>query len=360
MTKVLLVLASSTGGTGRHVAALARELVGLGFPVTVAGPAATGAAFGLGDLGARFVAVEIGSGARPLRDARSVRALRRLAAGSDVVHAHGLRAGLLAGLATPRRVPYVVTWHNAVLVTGLRRVVTGMLAGYVARRGGVALCVSRDLVDAVRAYGGADVRLAPVAAPTLAAPSRPVAEVRAELGAEQQPLVLTVARLHPQKGLPLLIEAAARLSTRDTPPLVVVAGDGPQRAELGALIDRLAAPVRLLGARDDIPDLLAAADVVVQPSIWEGSPLAAQEALQAGRPLVATDVGGTGDIVGDGAVLIRPFAEALVDAVAALLDDPAERAALGGRALAAARALPGEADVAGLVVATYEQLLGDG
>ena len=79
----------------------------------------------------------------------------------------------------------------------------------------------------------------------------------------------------------------------------------------------------LLGHRTDVPDLLAACDVVVVPARWEGQPLIVQEALQAGRALVATDVGGIPDMVGDAAVLV-PYGDpaALAYAVAAVLDDP--------------------------------------
>ena len=82
--------------------------------------------------------------------------------------------------------------------------------------------------------------------------------------------------------------------------------------------------VRFLGVRHDVPALLAAADVVVVPSNWEGQPLVVQEALRAGRPLVATRVGGIAELTGsDGAVLVPPgHPVALAAAVTRLLDDP--------------------------------------
>jgi len=133
-----------------------------------------------------------------------------------------------------------------------------------------------------------------------------------------------------------------------------VAGDGPLAAPL-----RDAAPqVRWLGRRADVADLLAAADVVVLPSVWEARSLTAQEALRAGRPLVASAVGGLPDLVRDGAVLV-PVGDpvALGTAVRRLLDDPAAAAALSARGRAVAAGWPTERDTVADVCAVYEELL---
>src|SRR5688572_872745 len=116
--RVALVLASSTGGVGRHVASLASALVAGGTDVTVLGPAATETQFGFAALGASFAPIEIPASPQPT-DAVAVRVLRRSLAAAEphVVHAHGLRAGLVAALARPRGVPLVVTWHNQILAS---------------------------------------------------------------------------------------------------------------------------------------------------------------------------------------------------------------------------------------------------
>src|SRR5664279_3135952 len=150
----------------------------------------------------------------------------------------------------------------------------------------------------------------PLASPAAAAPG----QVRAELGADGRPLVLCVARLHPQKGLGTLVAAAAAWRAREPVPLTVIAGSGPLEPVLRAQVEAAGLPVRLLGRRTDVADLLAAADVVVLPSRWEARALAAQEALRAGRPLVATAVGGLPALLGNAAVLVPP-------------DDPAALAA---------------------------------
>ncbi|MGB9376493.1 MAG: glycosyltransferase family 4 protein [Mycobacteriales bacterium] len=356
---IVLVLATSTGGTGTHVRTLAGGLVRSGARVTVCGPQSTEDAFGFVGAGADFHAVEIAGGLRPLADARAARTLRPIAADATVVHAHGLRAGLVAGSVTPRSTPFVVTWHNAVLATGPARAVYDLLQRVVARRADITLCVSPDLEDRVRHLGGRDVRPGPVPAPALSPPGRSPAEVRAEFRAADRPLVLTIARLHEQKGYPTLVAAAAQLAGRDPAPLFLAAGDGPQRATIVADIARTGAPVRLLGWRTDLADLLAAADVVVVPSVWEGSPLAAQEALRAGRPLVATAVGGIPKLVGDGVDLVAPGDHvALARAIARVLDDPEHAAALVARGTLAAARLPTEETTLAQVRAIYAELLG--
>ena len=83
---------------------------------------------------------------------------------------------------------------------------------------------------------------------------------------------------------------------------VLIAGDGSQRAKLDAQASDLglgARMVRFLGVRDDIPDLMAAADAFVLPSRWEGLPMVLLEAASAGLPVVATDVGGNAEVVVD-------------------------------------------------------------
>jgi glycosyltransferase involved in cell wall biosynthesis len=363
--RVLLVLGTSTGGVGHHVRSLTRELgsrlAGAG-GVLVAGPAETESQFRFTAVGARFVPVPVATMPRPPADARAVRILRRLVREVDVVHAHGLRCGVLTGLAVrsvrPRR-PLVVTWHNAVLATGPRRRLPAGLEFLVARLADVTLGASPDLVHRARALGARDARLGPVAAAPLGEPQRTPEDVRAELGAAGRPLVLAVGRLAPQKGYPVLLDSARVWARRRPSPVVAVAGDGPLREPMLARIEAERLPVRLLGHRDDVPDLLAAADVVVLPSRWEARALVAQEALRAGRPLVATAVGGVPELVGDAACLV-PYgdAAALARTVGALLDDPAAAERLAARGPAQAARWPDEAAVAEQVLTVYGEVLG--
>jgi len=356
--RVALLLASSTGGVGTHVRSLALGLLERGVHVRVLAPAATEDVFGFRATGAAFAPVEIAAGIRPYDDARAGLALRRLLRADpvDLVHAHGLRAGAVSALVAPR--PRVVTWHNAVLARGVAAATLTPLELLVARRADLTLGASADLVARAARLGARDVRLAPVAAPALAPPARPAAQVRAELGAQDRPLVLAIGRLHSQKAFDVLVDAAAITASRNPPPLVVVAGDGPENVALQQQIARTGVPVRLLGRRSDVPDLLAAADVVVLPSRWEARALVAQEALLAGRPLVATPVGGIPDLVGDGACLVPPDnPAALAAALRALLDDPAQAGALVERGRRRAATWPTPQDTIEQVAEVYAELL---
>jgi glycosyltransferase involved in cell wall biosynthesis len=359
--RVALVLATSTGGVGQHVRSLAEHLVKAGHQVVVCGPAATERLFGFTAVGARFRAVEIAAGLDPLRDALAVARLRRATRGADIVHAHGFRAGLVAAAARLRRAaqPLVVTWHNAVLATGVKGRILRQLERRVARAADITLGASEDLVARALELGGRDVRFAPVAAPPLGQPTRDPADVRRELRAEGRPLVLSVGRLHTQKAYEVLVDAAARWSRRDPAPLVVIAGSGPEASRLRSRAVERAAPVRFLGRRDDVADLLAACDIAVVTSRWEARQLFAQEALRAGRPLVATAVGGLPGLLGDGAELVPAGdTDALVDAVERLLSDPAAAAALAERGRLRAASWPTEEDTAGHASAVYAELLG--
>ncbi|TDC80939.1 glycosyltransferase [Micromonospora sp. KC606] len=358
---VVLLLASSTGGVGQHVRSVARGLTAAGASVLVCGPAATQDQFDFNGVGARFTPVEIPASPTPA-DSRAVAALRRALAAEtvQVVHAHGLRAGLVAALARPAA-PVVVTWHNAVLAGGLRGQLSRLAERIVARSVRVALGASTDLVARAAALGAADARFAPVAAPPLPAPRRRRAAVRAEFGvAADQPLILSVGRLHPQKRYDVLVDAAARWRVRIPPPVVVVAGSGPAYLQLAARISAARAPVTLLGHRTDVADLLAGADVAVVTSDWEARQLFAQEALRAGVPLVATAVGGLPELVGDAALLVPAGDVDAVDAaVRCLLDDASLRADLARRGTERAATWPDEEDTVAALVALYMEVAPD-
>jgi glycosyltransferase involved in cell wall biosynthesis len=358
--RVVQVLATSTGGIGTHVADLAQGLVAGGATVTVCGPAATRDRFDFGT--AHFVPVEVSASPQP-SDARAVGALRRAigAAAPDVVHAHGLRAGLVAALAgrvRSTRRPLVVTLHNAVLARGLRGGASRLVERIVARTANVVLGASSDLVARARAMGAVDARLGPVAAPALPPPARSGAAVRAELGLPAgTPMVLSVGRLHPQKGYDVLVAAAARWREQTPAPRVIIAGNGPSYLDLTARISASRAPVTLLGRRTDVPDLLGAADLAVVTSVWEARQLFAQEALRAGVPLVATEVGGIPELVGDAAVLVPPGDVAVLDeAVSALIADRAARERYARKGREQAATWPTPAQTLALVREVYAEL----
>lgn len=336
--RLVLVLGPSSGGIGRHVRQLADAFAAEGWDVTVAGPSALAHGDGwFADFAAangRFVAVPV-----PGPWTSSVRALSALAPlvrSADVVHAHGLRAGLTGALAARRAgVPSVVTVHNLVsseTAGGTWRLTRGV-ERLVVRVATIAVGASPDITDRL----GAAAVTVPVAAPPLRA-TRSRAEVRAELGvADGEVLVVCAARLHPQKRLADLVDAAAEPAVVDGGVTVRIAGDGPQHDELAARIRNSGSSTVLLGRRDDIADLYAAADVAALTSAWEAIPLALQEAASFGLPLVGTATGGIPLVVEDGVTgTLVPVGdvEAIARALRHLADDPAARAELGAGARA--------------------------
>ena len=360
-TRILQVLGSSAGGVARHVGQISAALSATGahlpgrIEVLVAGPASVHD-LAVTDPQVRFAAVEIADRPRA-SDLRAVQALRGLGASADVVHAHGLRAGALAVIAArslprSRRPRIVVTLHNLPVGSRAVRTVSGVLERVVGRGADAVLGVSGDLVELAHRRGARVAERALVPAPTSGRSTAvsDVAAVRAGLGlAAEERLLVTVGRLAPQKGLDTLCETASLLLAAPAPlaPFVwVVAGDGPLAGALRADIAERRVPVRLLGARSDVVDLLAAADVVVSTAVWEGQPLGIQEALRAGAAIVATDAGGTREVTADAAALVPVGdAAALAAEIATLLSDDAIAGERRARAVRRAGELPTIDDV---------------
>ncbi|GAA2081026.1 glycosyltransferase family 4 protein [Streptomyces albiaxialis] len=372
--------------TVAHVRSLSEGLVARGVRVTVCAPGDEELARALTGTGARFAP------ATGRTERETVAGLRTLCADADLVHAHGLRAGFLAALALGRRrrgTPLVVTWHTQPLpgaegaehAEGARALLARLLKRRVARAAAVVLGVTTDLVDAARDCGARDARLAPVVipAPRDAADdctgeegeddgegaraerdARAEAQrhkARAEIGAVGRPLVLSVGRLDRHQAYDAVLTAARAWRDLDPPPLLAVAGEGPERAALQRRIDEEELPVRLLGRRDDALRLLAGADVALLSTRWDSRSPLAQEALSRGVPLVATEVGGIPELVGDAAVLV-PYgdADALSSAVRALLEDPVRREALAAAGRARAESWPTEDDTVAQVLSVYDEL----
>ena len=138
-----------------------------------------------------------------------------------------------------------------------------------------------------------------------------------------RPIILTPARLDKQKGHIYLLKAATQVPDA----LFLLVGDGPERTDLETQVQQLniADRVLFLGFRQDIPELLSICDMMVLPSLFEGLPLSILEAMAAGKPVIATNIGGTSEAVTDGVTgLLVPPADpaALAGAISRLLDNP--------------------------------------
>ncbi|MBB4905945.1 glycosyltransferase [Actinophytocola algeriensis] len=268
-----------------------------------------------------------------LRAASATRAaVRRF--GPDVVLAHNVSATLVARLAVApgRAVPVVTVCH------GLADADYPGAARILRHTARTVIAVAGATAERLRTAGLPD----PVVIPNAVFPQQATAgrdTVRAALGIVQDvPVALCVARMEPQKRHDVLLDAWAKLGGD---AVLLLAGDGSLRAELAHRCTELALTgrVRFLGTRADVPDLLAAADVTVLTSDWEGMPVAVLESMAAGRPVVATDVSGVRAVLagGGGIVVPRRDPAATAEALDALLFDPAARDAAAAAGLATIR-----------------------
>ena len=324
---MLQVFGPSEGGIARHVAMVTEGLDGRdGLMVDIAGPPG--------------LPVPMPKPIRELRIPSGLsghgRARRRIASlvseGYDVLHAHGLRAGIDSGLAARNTETKVyLTVHNLVLAD-----IAGSAKAFILKRAeplAVRLttrtfCASEQIAEHLRSVtpryeDKIETLHAPVGEPPGVLRSR--AEVRAELGLDElERLVVTAARLAPQKALHVMLEAVARLP--EDVALAIV-GSGPLEGDLKQQAASLGVDgrVKWLGFRSDVGDFIAAADVLCLSSVWEAVALAAQEAVLLEVPVVSTDVGGMRELITDGRsgrLVPKGDAKALARALEEVLDSP--------------------------------------
>jgi glycosyltransferase involved in cell wall biosynthesis len=262
-----------------------------------------------------------------------------------IVHTHTAKAGALGRLAAwLARVPVVVhTYHGHVFrgyfSPGKTRFFVA-LERWLARRTDRLLSVSPQVRRELLELGiGTPERSAVVPLGLDLDPfldGGAAGQLRRELGiGPAAPVVAIVARLVAIKAHEVFLEAASIVSRQRPDVRFVVVGDGERRAELEALVERraLGGAVHFLGWRRDLPEIYRDVDVVALASRNEGSPVSLIEAMAAGRPVVATGVGGVPDLVEHGVngYLVDPDQPAaMAEALLALLEDPGRREAFGG------------------------------
>lgn len=336
MRLLLVVAAMRHGGAERIVVQLAGDAVRRGDAVTVAsagGPwveqvRAAGACHALVPLDRRSVPATLGAAGRLAVVVRRFR--------PEVVHAQNVRAAVAAAaalaLASPGRRPALLTTLH-----GLAPQDYPAAARLLRLAGSTVIACAPAVGRSLLAAGFPAGRLEVVTNGVAVAPPSD-----AELGAARRrfavgsrPLVVGIGRLVAQKAWPTLIEAARQLEDVD----VLVAGDGPLRAELEAAAAAAGDRVRFVGPVERPAALVGLACCVVSTAAWEGLPLALLEALTLGAPVVATAVDGVADVVpADAAVLVPPGDPA---AVAAAVNRVLAEPALAGRLSRAARAASG-------------------
>jgi glycosyltransferase involved in cell wall biosynthesis len=277
--------------------------------------------------------------------------------GCRVIHASGVKATLVARVAsrfTPAGV--LVHIHDMYYPDPIR-----ILHRLFARRTDFGICVSHAVEDVARnGYYVAPDKVRVVHNAILLerfsnVPADARSRVRRSLDIPaQSPVLVMVGRFYIEKGHLDMVRMMAPIIARCPEAVLIFAGDGPDRRPCEALAAELgiARSLRFLGQRDDIPELIAAADLAVLPSHTEGLPIAGIEALAGGRPVVGFDVGGMAEAIyheRSGLIVKAADKEAFVNAVLSLLQDRALLATYSANAAIAARDFSAENHVAGLI-----------
>lgn len=255
-----------------------------------------------------------------------------------IIHAHGTRAALFARVANAGRFPCIYTLHGIhylhysnifkkwLYIWGERFLKT-LTSKFI--------CVSQYDFNEGRKSGVIDPERTAViynGVRNFSFPSRE--EARKELALDKDILVLNIGRLHIQKGHMFLIEGAKKVLERKSNVKFWIVGEGEEREKLSEEMRKegLQGKVSLLGYREDIPNLLAAADIFVLSSLWEGFPYTVLEAMSVGLPVVSTDVGGVAEAVEDeqtGLLVPPKEPRLLADALLYLIDHPERRKKMG-------------------------------
>ena len=343
------------GGPSVHVILLSQGLRPLGYDTRlVIGRESKHEGNMLGLAAERGVDCETMSGLgreiAPLSDTRALFGLVRLmrAWRPAIVHTHTAKAGLLGRIAArAARVPTVVhTFHGHVLrgyFSPPKEKLFRGLESFLARAADALVAVSdsvkRDLVE-LGVAPAPKIRVIPLGLELASlAGTLPRGTLRREAKIpDDAPLVGIVGRLVPIKDVPSFLTAARRVRERRPDARFAVVGDGEERAALEqqSLSLGLADAVHFFGWRRDLAAVYGDLDVVVNASRNEGTPVALIEALAAARPVVATAVGGTPDLLGqdERGLLVPPGEpEALANAVVAVLEgsEASRRRAQAGR-----------------------------
>jgi len=383
--KVLHVVEATTAGVGRHVFDLATAMHQGGVAVMVVCPPKrqgaqkdTGFADRLQAAGVPVSRLPMRRSVSPIADLRALAQLVRLLQGAnpDVVHAHSTKAGVLARVAVrlaglrPNTVSIYTPNAFAFLDSHsqLLRWCVLQVERWLGRRAtDLVIAVSRSEWQVAR-----EKLMVPAGRLTVVENAVDAAEfgqlepagvARDRLGLDPDRLTVGfVGRLVRQKGLGTLLLAARRVMDAGLAVQWLLVGEGPEESALRRTAAglNLSEHVVFAGYRSDIPTALAAMDLVILPSWYEGLPYTLLEAMAAGRAVVASDVVGNRDLVRDGVdgVLVPPGdAAALALAMQTILVDSAQRHRLGQAARASALARPTPAETAGQVLELYRRTM---
>jgi glycosyltransferase involved in cell wall biosynthesis len=320
------------GGVASFLDRTVRDQVERGYEVAVA-IAPGELADGLTAAGARHLLWQAVPAPGPRTVAETVRLGKAIqAAAPDIVHLHSDKAGFAGRLALRGSIPTVFQPHawSFVARTGLVGRAARRWERFAMRWTDAVLCVSEAECGAALSgglRGRLEVVVNGVDLDEVTPADRGKARARLGLG-DGVPLAVCVGRLHRQKNQSVLIEIWPAVRERVPGATLALVGDGPDRATLEASAGE---GIVFTGEVPDVRDWLAAANVVAQPSRWEGLSLSLLEAMATARAVVVTDVPGMSEVVaGDAGALVAPEdPAALTEAVVGLLGDAVAADALG-------------------------------
>src|SRR5436190_7556052 len=358
LSRLLLAAQPLDGGVARHLVTLVEALPPGGFQVDVACPRSSQAWAALeGRPEVTLHAIQAHRHPEP-GDLRSWVTLEGLVGRADVVHVHSSKAGFLGRLAAftrGKRSSCAFTPHGWSFwaADGAEAALYRRLERLAAHWCNAIVTLSRDELSAgIEAGIGRpeQYHVIPNGVP-LERFALPRAPVRGR--------ILMVGRLAPPKRPDLALRALVGVRERVPEAHLRLVGDGPLRAESEQLAAELGLgdAVSFLGYRDDVPQLLAEAECALLASDYEGGPLAVVEALAAGVPVVATDAGGVGELVGSAGAVTGPDASALAAALTDVLVDPGRAASLGAAGRREAESRLSLEHMVGRLVALYGELM---
>jgi len=247
----------------------------------------------------------------------------------DLIHSHLYHANQYGRIAANKlNLPVIITVHNSYKQLKFHRRVINW---YLGRKTAAIIAVSDEIKQDIIFWDHISEKKIYVIANGIdiqrAQSSLSKKEARAKLGLDQQKFILVcVGRLEKQKGHKYLLEALPLLNKENINPLCLFVGEGRERSNLEEQAKQLDVlpQVRLFGARNDVADILKAADLYLMPSLWEGLSLALLEAMAANIPIIASDVSGMKQVLGDDFGIRIPPAQpsAIATAIVDALNNP--------------------------------------
>ena len=342
--RILHIVRQAQGGMKKHLEILFRGLAEDGVALYLAAPASSDLSDILRPFAEKTFRIQLDESNNHLQNWRAVCSLVKIMRSEkiDLVHTHGVRAGMIgqaAALLAPCRkvVATIHNMHNPALPFSsvLQTLQSLLMRAAVSHTVAVSEAIKRELESKKIFPQGKTTVIHNGIDPGLFASQRGLS--RKTLGIpEDIPVIGAVARLEPAKGIKYLLEAAYLIDKDYQPVYFLIVGDGPDRESLRQQAAMLGIDDKVIfyGFSSQIPSLLPVFDIVAIPSLREGLPIFCLEALAAGRPVVASDVGGLPEIISHGktGLLATPGdAQSLAQSLLLLLKNRELAASLGCR-----------------------------